>query len=73
MGLDKDGYNDAGRYRSVEKISSSVVLMLPEEDKRDKEKRGGGVEEEGVGLCAACPPLSSLLSDIMTYHQMVHH
>ena len=40
MGLDKDGYNDAGRYRSVEKISSSVVLMLPEEDKRDKEKRG---------------------------------
>ena len=46
--------------------------MLPEEDKRDKEKEGGGVEEE-VGLCAACPLLSSLLSDIMTYHQMIHH
>ena len=54
----------------MEKISSRVVLMLPEEDKRDKERKGGGGE---VGLCAAPPRLSSLLSDIVAYHQMIHH
>ena len=48
--------------------------MFPEEDKRDKDRKGGGVEEEGEGgLCAAPPRLSSLLSDIMAYHQMIHH
>ena len=54
--------------------------MLPEEDRRDKEKKGGEVEvqikgksEEEVGLCAASPLLSSLLSDTMMYHQMIHH
>ena len=43
--------------------------------KRQREK-GGEVEEvvvEVVSLWAACPLLLALLSDTMTYHQMIHH